>query len=147
MRWPGTDRSAASWPKELQNSRSWVSLIVHPGEAPLEALAAAITRLWQLDAKDPDQAALPRKWAKGLAVGDNTLADLVDATQEELKRRVGGGPRPHPPLCRPGRGTLHPGRANGREAFLRTSGKRARRQSPVRVWQPARGLFRQAAGG
>jgi hypothetical protein len=53
MRWPGTDGSAASWPKELQNSRSWVSLTMRPGEAPLEALAAAITRLWQLDARDP----------------------------------------------------------------------------------------------
>jgi hypothetical protein len=27
--------------------------------------SAGHTRLWQLDAKDPDQAALPRKWAKG----------------------------------------------------------------------------------
>jgi DNA-binding beta-propeller fold protein YncE len=92
MRWPGTDGFAASWPKELQNSRGWVSLTVRPGEAPFEALAAAITRLWQLDAKDPDQAALPRKWAKGLSAGDNNLADLVDATQEELKKREGEAP-------------------------------------------------------
>jgi hypothetical protein len=93
MRWPGTDASTASWPKELQNSRSWVSLTMRPGEAPLEALAAAITRLWQLDAKDPDQAALPRKWAKGLAAGDNNLADLISATQEELKKRKGAAPQ------------------------------------------------------
>ena len=92
MRWPGTDESAASWPRELQNSRSWVSLTMRPGEAPLEALAAAVTRLWQLDAKDPDQAALPRKWAKGLSVGDNTLADLISATQDELKKREGEAP-------------------------------------------------------
>jgi TIR domain len=72
MRWPETDHTAAdSWPKGLQNSRGWVWLTMRPGEAPLEALAAAITRLWQLDAKDPDQAALPRKWAKALSVGDN----------------------------------------------------------------------------
>ena len=93
MRWPGTDGAAAnSWPKGLQNSRSWVSLTMRPGEAPLEALAAAVTRLWQLDAKDPDQAALPRKWAKGLSAGDNTLADLITATQEELKKREGEAP-------------------------------------------------------
>jgi hypothetical protein len=92
MRWPGTEGSAASWPKGLQGSRSGVSLTMRPGEAPLEALAAAITRLWQLDAKDPDQAALPRKWAKGLSAGDNKLADLISATQEELKRREGDGP-------------------------------------------------------
>jgi hypothetical protein len=92
MRWPGTDGSSASWPKELQNSRNWVSLTMRPGEAPLEALAAAITRLWQLDAKNPEQAALPRKWAKGLSAGDNKLADLVSATQEELKKRQGAAP-------------------------------------------------------
>src|SRR5262245_23243148 len=92
MRWPGTDGSAASWPKELQNSRNWVSLTMRPGEAPLEALAATITRLWQLDARDPRQAALPRKWAKGLAAGENTLADLISATQEELKKREGEAP-------------------------------------------------------
>jgi hypothetical protein len=92
MRWPRTDGAAASWPKELQNSRGWVSLAMRPGEAPLEALAAAITRLWQLDAKDPDQAALPRKWAKGLSAGDNTLAHLISATQEELKKREGEAP-------------------------------------------------------
>jgi hypothetical protein len=93
MRWPGTDPSAAgSWPKGLRNSRGWVRLTVRPGEAPLDALAAAMTSLWQLDAKDPDQAALPRKWAKGLSGGDNTLADLIGATQEELKKREGEAP-------------------------------------------------------
>jgi WD40 repeat protein len=92
MRWPGTDGAPGSWPKELQNSRGWVSLTMRPGEAPLESLAATMTRLWRLDAKDPDQAALPRKWAKGLSAGDNTLADLVDATQEELKKREGEAP-------------------------------------------------------
>jgi hypothetical protein len=35
---------------------------------------------------------LPRKWAKGLSAGDNKLADLISATQEELKRREGEGP-------------------------------------------------------
>ena len=93
MRWPGTDYSAAMpWPKGLQNSRSWVWLTMRPGETPLEALAAAITRPWQLDAKDPNQAALPRKWAKALSAGDNNLADLMNATQEALKKREGEAP-------------------------------------------------------
>jgi WD domain, G-beta repeat len=65
---------------------------MRPGEVPLEALAAAITRLWQLDAKDPDQAARPRKWAKGLSAGDNNLADLLNVTQDELKKREGEAP-------------------------------------------------------
>jgi WD40 repeat protein len=93
MRWPGAAPAAAnSWPKALHSSRTWVRLIMRPGEAPLEALAEALTRLWQLDSKDPEQAALPRKWAKGLSAGDNTLADLIGATQEELKRREGEAP-------------------------------------------------------
>jgi hypothetical protein len=29
---------------------------------------------------------------EGLAAGDNTLADLIDATQEELKKRQGEPP-------------------------------------------------------
>src|SRR5262249_53952680 len=52
----------------------------------------AVTRLCELDAKAPEQAALPRKWAKGLAAGDNTLADLISATQEEFRKREGAAP-------------------------------------------------------
>ena len=93
MQWPGAERtSAAAWPSGLKNSRRWLSLIFRPGEAPLEALAAVFIQLWQLDAKNPDQAALPRKWAKGLAAGDNTLADLIGVTQDELKKREGEAP-------------------------------------------------------
>jgi hypothetical protein len=92
MRGPGTDGLANAWPRELQNSRSWLWLVMRPADAPLEALAAAVTRLWQLDLKDPEHAALPRKWAKGLSTGDNSLADLIDATQEELRRQQGEAP-------------------------------------------------------
>jgi TPR repeat protein len=93
MRWPGTDPSVAnSWPQRLQNSRAWVRLTMRPGEAPLQALAETFTRLWRLDAKDPEQAALPRKWAKALSAGDNKLADLIDATLEELRKREGEAP-------------------------------------------------------
>jgi TPR repeat protein len=93
MRWPRTDSTTAnSWPQGLQNSRAWVRLTMRPGEAPLEGLAEAVTRLWQLDAKDPEQAALPRKWARALSAGDNTLAELINATQDELKKREGEAP-------------------------------------------------------
>jgi hypothetical protein len=93
MRWPGEDSAAINgWPKGLQNSRGWVWLTMRPGDGPLEALTAAIIRLWQLDTREPDHAVLPRKWAKGLATGDNTLGDLIDATQEELKKRQGEPP-------------------------------------------------------
>jgi hypothetical protein len=95
MRWPaayGTNGRAdkgVCWPEGLQNSRGWVSLILRPGDAPLEALAGVFTGMWGLDPKDPEQAALPRKWAKGLAAGDNRLADLIGATMDDLKKRLG----------------------------------------------------------
>ena len=90
MRWPGNDGAgSAPWPTGLQNSRSWLSLTMRPGNTPLEALAAIFIGLWGLDAKDPDNAALPRKWAKGLFTGDNKLADLIGTTQDELKKREG----------------------------------------------------------
>jgi formylglycine-generating enzyme required for sulfatase activity len=93
MQWPGTDRDATNaWPPGLKDSRSWLSLVVRPGEAPLEALAAAFTQLWQLDEKDPDQAALPRKWAERLSSGSNRLTDLINATQSEMQKRAGEAP-------------------------------------------------------
>ncbi len=123
MRWPGTDSTAAnSWPRGLQNSRSWVRLTLRPGEAPLEALAEAVTRLWQLDAKEPEQAALPRKWAKALFAGENTLADLINATQEELKKREGEAPE---------RILLYVDQ--GEELYTRTVHKDAQRFSEVLV--------------
>jgi hypothetical protein len=65
---------------------------MRPGEAPLAALAATVTRLWRLDPRQPEQAALPRQWANGLMRGENKLADLIDATQAELKKQEGGAP-------------------------------------------------------
>jgi WD40 repeat protein len=91
MRWPGAN-DAAAWPRGLENSRGWVVLTMRPGDTPIAALVAAVTRLWGLDARDPDQAALPRKWAGRLAAGDNTLSDLIGATQEQLKKREGEAP-------------------------------------------------------
>ena len=72
MRWPATDRTA-SWPKGLHNSREWAWVTIRPGDAPLDALAGAITRLWLLDVRDPTQAVLPRKWASDFASGELTL--------------------------------------------------------------------------
>ena len=93
MRWPSNDGAgSAPWPTGLQNSRSWLSLTMRPGNTPLEALAAMFIGLWGLDAKDPDNAALPRKWAKGLFTGDNKLADLIGTTQDELKKRESAAP-------------------------------------------------------
>jgi hypothetical protein len=79
---------------------AWVLRTMRPGEAPLEALTAAIIRLWQLDARDPDQAALPRKWAKGLAAGDNTLADLTRMANDNARMRKWFGRDANKPICR-----------------------------------------------
>src|SRR5262249_32961581 len=95
MRWPGSEDSAArAWPKGLKNSRTWLSIVMRPGEAPLAALAAAFTRFWQLDDRDPDHAALPRKWAERLSTGDNKLADLINVTRGELEKRAAEPPTP-----------------------------------------------------
>jgi WD40 repeat protein len=82
----------APWPSGLANSRSWVHLNMRPGQAPIEALAAAVTRVWGLDLQDPEQAARPRKWAEAIKRRDNKLRDLIDATQETLKKRDGEAP-------------------------------------------------------
>jgi WD40 repeat protein len=93
MQWPGIERTAASaWPAALSNSRGWLPLVVRPGELPLQALAATFIQLWQFDRRDPDQAGLPRKWAERLSSRSNNLADLIDTTQEELRKREGEAP-------------------------------------------------------
>jgi hypothetical protein len=57
MRWPSNDGTgSAPWPTGLQNSRSWLSLTMRPGNTPLEALAAIFIGLWGLDVK----AGIPR---------------------------------------------------------------------------------------
>src|SRR5262249_30725872 len=90
MRWPGGDNpDTQKWPTGLGGSRGWASLTFRPGDLPLDALAGTFVSLWQLDPKDPHHAALPRRWANGLLGGNNTLADLVGATQEELKKLHG----------------------------------------------------------
>lgn len=95
MKWPGkTDGPSPirPWPDAFRNSRTgWAWLIVRPGEEPLQALASAFTRLWLTDATDPERGPLARKWADGLR-GPNTLADLIDATQEQLDTRQGAKP-------------------------------------------------------
>jgi WD40 repeat protein len=93
MRWPGDGHvDGTAWPTGLANSRSFLTLTMRPGDRPLEALAGAFIDLWRIDTKDPEQAALPRKWAKSLSAGDNKLAELIGATQEELKKRGGEAP-------------------------------------------------------
>jgi TPR repeat protein len=57
----------------------------------MTALASAFTRLWLTDPTDPQRGPLTRQWADGLRSA-NTLADLVDATQEALERRDGTKP-------------------------------------------------------
>jgi tetratricopeptide (TPR) repeat protein len=95
MKWPGkTDGSSPThpWPDAFRKSRTgWAWLVVRPGEEPLQALASAFTRLWLTDATDPERGPLARRWADGLR-GPNTLADLIDATQEQLDTRQGAKP-------------------------------------------------------
>jgi hypothetical protein len=93
MRWPGAQRTTnGGWPDALHDSRSWAFLTMRPGDAPLQALAAAFTQLWQLDLTDPKQAGLTDEWAEGLRAGKNTLKQLLNATEDKLKQREGEAP-------------------------------------------------------
>jgi WD40 repeat protein len=94
MRWPGdgSDKAARPWPAAFQNSRAgWVTITIRPGDDPFAALASAFTRLWLPDATDPKRGPLMREWADGLKKA-NTLADLLDATQEQIAAREGAAP-------------------------------------------------------
>jgi WD40 repeat protein len=94
MRWQSaTDiGSEKDWPAGLKSSRGWAMITMRPGETPVEALASSFIRLWRTDNTDPDQAALPRKWAQRLLEGGNNLADLISVTQEQLEKRDGEAP-------------------------------------------------------
>jgi hypothetical protein len=93
MRWPGAKRAAIShWPDALRDCRAWAFLSMRPGNAPLQALVAAFIQLWQLDLTDPKQASRQDEWTKGLLAGKNSLRQLIDATQDNLKQREGEAP-------------------------------------------------------
>jgi hypothetical protein len=92
MRLSGNDGAPAAWPEAFGHSRrNWAWLVVRPLDDPMQALAAAFTRLWK-SAIDPELGPLTRKWADGLR-GRNKLVDLIDATQEALGKRDGIAPK------------------------------------------------------
>jgi WD40 repeat protein len=93
MQWPGAEYTLANaWPAGLKNSRSWLSLMMRPGETPLTALCTTLIQLWRVDGRDPDQAGLPRKWAERLFDNRNSLSDLINTTLDELRKRAGDAP-------------------------------------------------------
>jgi WD40 repeat protein len=93
MRWPsGSAGPPPPWPAAFENSRTgWAWLVMRPGEDPMQALASAFTRLWFKDLTDPERGPIARKWADGLRK-ENSLADLIQATQDKLERDDGAKP-------------------------------------------------------
>lgn len=95
MRWPSAGIGATSsrpWPEAFRNSRgNWAWLTVRPGDDPFVALASAFVRLWTTDPIGPERGPLARRWAEGLRSA-NSLADLLDATEERLEAREGVRP-------------------------------------------------------
>jgi len=73
--------AAGSWPDALRDSRRWCILKVTPGAEPLKALVEPFIRTWQLDATDPRRVKHQQAWIAGLANGDHTVVDLLDATE------------------------------------------------------------------
>ncbi len=93
MRWPAEAADVRQdWPSALQKSRGWAYLTVRPGETPIKSLVSAFARLWSLDLTDPEQAARPRSWIDRLQDGKNALSELIDATQEQVRKREGEAP-------------------------------------------------------
>jgi WD40 repeat protein len=93
MRWPsGSSGERPPWPAAFEDSRTgWAWLVMRPGEDPMQALASAFTRLWFKDLTDPERGPTARKWADGLRK-DNSLADLIQATQDKLEHDDGAKP-------------------------------------------------------
>ncbi|MGH6814330.1 MAG: toll/interleukin-1 receptor domain-containing protein, partial [Hyphomicrobiaceae bacterium] len=81
MRRPG---GSGSWPDGFRNSRGgWALLTVRPGDAPLEALAAAFIQLCYANPNDAECQALTRTWTDNLK-GAKTLSDLMETTRQRL---------------------------------------------------------------
>ena len=77
-----------TWPSELEDSRSWLSVTITPGEAPLKELAYALVRIW---AKGCEAEREARTWADLLATGSR-IEDLIRNTADEIESRANDPP-------------------------------------------------------
>ena len=85
--WPGDmDRP---WPADLDDSRSWLSLTIRPGEHPLRALALGFARTWIDDPADAEAQAM--KWVTNFQNGSH-LSALAEAARDRIADRTEAGP-------------------------------------------------------
>jgi conflict system STAND superfamily ATPase/TIR domain-containing protein len=76
--WPLTGEA---WPIGLANSRSFLQLVIRPGEAPLKELALAFAQLYLNETYEIDREA--RGWAQNFADGAS-LHDLLRVTGDKI---------------------------------------------------------------
>jgi hypothetical protein len=77
-----------TWPSDLEDSRSWLSVTMTPGEAPLKELAYGVVRTW---AKGSEAEREARAWADLLATGSE-IEDLMANTADEIESRANDPP-------------------------------------------------------
>ena len=77
-----------TWPSELEDSRSWLSVTITPGEAPLKELAYGLVRTWAKGGEAEHEA---RVWAGLLATGSD-IEDLLRNTADEIESRANDPP-------------------------------------------------------
>jgi WD40 repeat protein len=77
-----------TWPSELEDSRSWLSVTITPGEAPLKELAYGLVRTWAKGGEAEHEA---RVWADLLATGSG-IEDLMRNTADEIESRANDPP-------------------------------------------------------
>ena len=77
-----------TWPSELEDSRSWLSVTITPGEAPLKELAYGLVRTW---AKGGEAEREARVWA-GLLASGSDIEDLLRNTADEIESRANDPP-------------------------------------------------------
>ena len=85
QRWPGRQRD---WPETLKDSRAWAYLAMKPGEDPIDALMSEFTALWFPDPTDPKRVDRRQEWAERLREGKARLADVIKASDDNLRNEL-----------------------------------------------------------
>jgi hypothetical protein len=85
QRWPGRQRD---WPETLKDSRAWAYLAMKPGEDPIGALMSEFTALWFPDPTDPKRVDRRQEWAERLREGKARLADVIKASDDNLRNEL-----------------------------------------------------------
>lgn len=91
QRWPVGQQD---WPERLKNSRAFAYLTMKPGEDAIDALMSEFTAQWFPDPTDPRRVDRRTEWAACLRQGTARLADIIKASDEQLRNELSLTPPP-----------------------------------------------------